>query len=451
EDNIRNVNVSLQQNNFFEITGSSTQNISFSKPGEQLVYFDVKVKNAIGIGHMKVNVSSGGEKAMDEVELDIRNPNPVITNVQQVVLSPGQQWQGNVNSIGIASTNTSVLEVSSIPSINLQKRLRYLIDYPHGCIEQTTSAVFPQLVLAQLTDLSAAQKADIDKNVKAGIAKIQNFQRPDGGFSYWPGSAESDDWGSSYAGHFLVEAQNAGYMVSDGLLQQWKGYQRGRANAWAPSTSNFYGGDLAQAYRLYSLAIAKAPELGAMNRLKEFKYISPEAKWRLAAAYKLAGQDKTAADLVNGLPLTSPVRTNPGITFGSELRDDALVLETLTLLGRRSAAEQVLGIVAGKLSQDEWYSTQTTAYSLLAIAKFCGKNASGAKIMATANINGKANTINAASYLQQLPVAVREGSNMVSITNNGNNVLYVKLVNQGQPLTGDSVSAAGNSKLLSMA
>ena len=47
----------------------------------------------------------------------------------------------------------------------------------------------------------------------------------------------------------------------------------------------YYGGDLVQAYRLYLLALAKAPELGAMNRLKEYKFITPEAKWRLAAAY----------------------------------------------------------------------------------------------------------------------------------------------------------------------
>ena len=114
---------------------------------------------------------------------------------------------------------------------------------------------------------------------------------------------------------FFNRSRNNGYYVSDNMLQQWKNFQRGKANSWAPSTTNFYGGDLAQAYRLYTLALAKSPELGAMNRLKEFKYLSAEAKWRLAAAYKFAGQDNTALDLTSGLPVDFPQRESPGFTY----------------------------------------------------------------------------------------------------------------------------------------
>ncbi|MEJ7611499.1 MAG: MG2 domain-containing protein [Ferruginibacter sp.] len=450
ENIIKNVTVVMQPNSFLEVIGSATQTLSFTKTGEQLAYFDVRVRNATGIGKMKVLVSSGAEKATDEIELDVRNPNPVITSVQEITLSPGQKWNVSVMPVGIASAGKSVMEISSIPSMNLQKRLSYLIDYPHGCVEQITSSVFPQLVLNQLTDLTEFQKGTIDRNVKAGIGKLMNFQRTDGGFAYWPGAAEADDWGSSYAGHFLIEAQKNGYSVSDQMLSQWKNFQRGKANAWVPSTTNFYGGDLAQAYRLYTLALSKSAELGAMNRLREFKYLSPEARWRLAAAYKLAGQDNAAMDLISGLPLTFAQRLNPGFTFGSGLRDEAMVLETLTLLGRKNQAATVLSAVAAKLSQDSWYSTQTTAYSLLAIAKYCGKNPSGAKIIATANYSGKSSDINAASYLKQLPLVLKEGANPVSIVNRGSNVLYVKIITQGQPLTGDTTRAINNTAALSM-
>ncbi len=450
ENNIKNVNVTMQPNSFLEIIGPASQTLTFEKMGEQLAYFDVRVKNAIGIGKIKVSASSNGEKATDEIELDVRNPNPIITNVQQITLAPGQKWDAAVMPIGVAALGTSVMEVSSIPSMNLQKRLSYLIEYPHGCIEQTTSAVFPQLVLNQLTDLSDFQKASIDKNIKAAIAKINNFQRPDGGFGYWPGASESDDWGSTYAGHFLIEAQNNGHIVSENLLSQWKNYQKGKANAWAPSTTNFYGGDLAQAYRLYTLAIAKSAEMGAMNRLREFKYLSVEAKWRLAAAYKLAGQDNIAVDLISGLPTTFTQRLYAGFTYGSDLRDEAMVLETLTLLGRKAQAATVLNNVAARLSEDSWYSTQTTAYSLIAIAKYCGKNASGAKIIAATNLAGKAQDINANSYIKQLPVALKDGSNATSIINRGTNVLYVKIITQGQPLTGDTIKTANSSAALSM-
>ena len=450
ENNIKNVNVSLQSNPFLEVVGGSSQTISFSQTGEQMAYFDVKVKPNIGIGKVKLLASSGGEKADYSVELDIRNPNPPVTSVTQTTLSGGQQWKIAAAPIGVAATSTAVLEISSVPSMNLQKRLNYLIEYPHGCIEQTTSAVFPQLVLNQLTDLDDYRKAQIDRNVKSGIGRLSNFQRPDGGFSYWPGGSESDEWGTSYAGHFLVEAQANGFFVSEYMLQQWKNYQRGKANSWMPSTTNFYGGDLAQSYRLYTLALAKAPELGAMNRLKEFKYLSAEAKWRLAAAYKLAGQDNIALDLSGGLPTSFGVRPNPGITFGSDLRDQAMVLETMVILGKKAKAAELLPSICAQLSQDSWYSTQTTAYALIAIAKYCGKNPSGVKIMGTASIDGKAVDINSASYVRQLPIIFKNGAVNVSLNNKGNNILYVRLVTQGQPLAGDSLKVNNNPAMLQM-
>ncbi|HNH22538.1 MAG TPA: hypothetical protein PLY26_10355, partial [Ferruginibacter sp.] len=80
--------------------------------------------------------------------------------------------------IGVAFTSTAMVEISSIPAMNLQKRLSYLIEYPHGCIEQTTSAVFPQLVLNQLMDLDDYKKAQIEKNIRAGINRLQNFSGP---------------------------------------------------------------------------------------------------------------------------------------------------------------------------------------------------------------------------------------------------------------------------------
>ncbi len=450
ENNIRKVNVSLQANPFLEVVGTNAQQVNFTQNGEQMVYFDVRVKPTTGIGKVKLLASSGGEKADYEVELDIRNPNPPVTQVTEMTLSAGQQWKTVANPVGVAASSTAVLEISSVPAMNLQKRLSYLIEYPHGCVEQTTSSVFPQLVLNQLTDLDDQKKAQVDRNIKSGIARLQNFQRPDGGFGYWPGASQSDEWGTNYAGHFLVEAQNNGYLVSDYMLQSWKNYQRGKANNWQPSTTNFYGGDLTQAYRLYGLALAKAPELGAMNRLKEFKYLSAEAKWRLAAAYKLAGQDNTALDLISGLPTSFEERSSPGITFGSALRDQAMILETLTIMGRKAKAAELLPTIAARLSQDYWYSTQTTAYALIAIAKYCGKNPSGSKIIVNGTVDSKNVDINAGTSVRQLPILFAKGSSNIAITNKGGNTLYVRLIVQGQPLAGDSIKIPANPGTLVM-
>ena len=125
-----------------------------------------------------------------------------------------------------------------------------------------------------------------------------------------------------------------------------------KALAWNVTEAPWYGTDLSQAYRLYLLALAGAPELGAMNRLKEWKFISPEAKWRLAAAYHLAGQNKVAVQMIANLPVSFPARTAPGFTFGSDLRDQAMALESLTVMGRNGKAANLVRTVAAKLSQE---------------------------------------------------------------------------------------------------
>ncbi|HPH86692.1 MAG TPA: MG2 domain-containing protein, partial [Ferruginibacter sp.] len=109
ENNVKNVSVSVQSNGFMDVIGSATQNINFSQTGEQVVYFDVKIRNTAGIGKVKVNASSGSEKADDNIEIDVRNPNPVISNVQQVTLSPGQSWNAIAAPIGLEVQSTAVI------------------------------------------------------------------------------------------------------------------------------------------------------------------------------------------------------------------------------------------------------------------------------------------------------------------------------------------------------
>src|SRR5690606_41568191 len=102
--------------------------------------------------------------------------------------------------VGEEGSGTAHLELSSIPAVELAKTLGYLVRYPHGCLEQITSAVFPQLVVEQLGDPGEQEKAAISRNVKAGIQRIKGYQRSDGGLAYWPGASESDEWSTSYAG-----------------------------------------------------------------------------------------------------------------------------------------------------------------------------------------------------------------------------------------------------------
>ncbi|RFM35056.1 hypothetical protein DXN04_06565 [Chitinophaga silvisoli] len=450
ENNIKSAKVTLATSSLLEVVGENTKTVTFNQPGEQLVYFDVKVKAAVGVAKVKVTATSGAAKAEEQTELEVRNPNPVITTVQDATVAGGQNWSADYKPAGMAGTNTGVLEISTVPPMNLAKRLNYLVQYPHGCVEQTTSAAFPQLVLNQLVDLKSSEAANADHNIKAAINRLKGFQTSDGGLAYWPGNADADEWGTNYAGHFLLEAQARGYELPASMLDQWKKYQRNKAASWTPRSTNFYGGDLIQAYRLYLLALAKVPELGAMNRLKEFTYLSDAAKWRLAAAYKLAGQPEVAASLVRGLPTSVKAYKQLGGTFGSDTRDKAMILETLTILGQNARANELVKELAADMSKDDYYSTQTTAYTLIAIAKYCGTNKSGAKAIFTYKLNGKATSINATSYITQIPVATNAGGN-VSVQNTGANILYARLILQGRPDAGQEPTVPNNPEVLGIA
>ncbi len=436
-----NVDLTLQPDAHFEVVGNRSQVVSFSSPGEQLVWFEVKVKTQTGIGKMTINAVSGNEKVSSTTEIDIRNPNSPITQVTGTEIAGGKGWRVTVPAIGNASNSTAMVEISTLPPVNLAKRLEYLVTYPHGCIEQTTSAVFPQLFLDKLMDLDDRRKAEVNRNILSALDKFRNFQRPDGGFSYWPGEQDSDEWGSSYAGHFLLEAGKKGYHIPADMLKSWLSFTRNKAGNWQPDSRNFYGGDLVQSYRLYLLALAKSADMGAMNRLKGFAYLSTEAKWRLAAAYQLAGQPGTAQEMINGLPKTFNQRPSPGITYGSDLRDMAMVLETLTVMGKRNEAGELLQRVAAGLAGEQWYSTQTTAYALLAVAGYCGANPSGQKVMLDLAINGKPVKVSATSYYSQLPVSFVNGKADLNVENKGENQLYVRVITQGVPIPGDGPPA----------
>jgi hypothetical protein len=203
-----------------------------------------------------------------------------------------------------------------------------------------------------------------------------------------------------------------------------------------------------QSYRLYLLALAGAPELGAMNRLKEWKFLTPEAKWRLAAAYQLTGQNKVALQLISGLPTSFPERQNPGYTYGSDLRDQAMVLETLVLMKRNAEANQLVRTVAAKLSQDNWYSTQTTAYSLIAIAQFAGSNTSNQKIIVAGKSGTQNININSASVVAQNAMQWQNDKANIQLQNKGSNVLFVRVINEGRPISGEGIVVSNNPNIL---
>ncbi|HKP94209.1 MAG TPA: MG2 domain-containing protein [Fibrobacteria bacterium] len=442
EKRVKDVEVEVTATGPVRIAGERRRSLSVAAPTDELVSFRMEASEAVGWGKVAIKARSGNEKAEQTLEVEVRNPNTRVTDVIPALVQPGQSWSRAFKLPGVAGTNKATVELSRLPPIDLGKRLRYLVRYPHGCVEQTTSSAFPQLYLDALMDLPAGYSGEIEANVKAAIQRLRGFQTPDGGFGYWPGDPNPNDWATSYAGHFLLEAEKKGYSVPAGMLDRWKRYQRTFAQGWTAKYD--YWNPLSQSYRLYTLALAGTPEPGAMNRLKESKDLSATARWQLGGAYQLAGQPEVAASLVKGAPETVKPYKQMGGTFGSDLRDKAMMLEVLSLMGRKAEATPLAQEVAADLAKPDWWSTQSTAYGLIAIARYAGKLLDRGVPMAYAlELNGAGKDGEFAAPLLMQEVKVIEGrENRVEIRNRSKGTLYARLIVEGVPPLGRETAAA---------
>ena len=445
EKKVKNARISVNPGSNFELLDASGKNISFATIGDQVVNFRLKVKETCGWGTVKITAEGAGETCKEEINIEVRSPNPKMADVKEKVLEAGNYFKTEYRPLGITGTNSSVVEISSIPALNLEKRLNYLIEYPHGCIEQTTSGVFAQLYLGKLIELNSKQKEKVNTNIKAAINRIKTFQTGTGGFSYWPGLNSTDEWGTTYAGHFLLEAQKSSYVVPAYLLDNWKSYQKNAALQWQGSKNAFmFHEDLNQAYRLYTLALAGIPELGAMNRLKENKNLSLEARWRLAAAYVLAGQPEVAKKLINGQRTFVSKYDELGITYGSGERDEAMILETLTLMNDKNKAFESMRKIAGYLGSESWLSTQSTAYCLLAVSYYAERMEIGKGISAECKIGNEIFTVKSPKTYAKIELSKPERNAGITVKNTGKGMLFVRVLRQGIPSAGEEKSSSSN-------
>ena len=428
ERNIKNVSIHIKTSNGLKVMGSAVQKLSFAQPDEKMAYFNLVVGSATGIAKVQVIATSGKEKSVYDVEIDMTNPNPVTNTFIDVILPPNSTKTISWKTFGVSASNKARLEVSSMPTMNLNGRLQYLIQYPHGCVEQTTSSVFPQLYLNDVVDLDATRKGIIQKNIAAGITRLGSFQLSNGGVAYWQGNTIADDWGTSYAGHFLLEAEKKGYVLPINFKSKWITYQQREAKQWRFEPK--YGNDLAQAYRLYTLALAGNADLSSMNRLRETKGISNESNLRLAAAYVLAGQKSAGLNLFLHSKIEDESSNYKYYYYGSSERNRAMALETMLLLGQKQKAFVMATKLAKQMSNNQWMSTQTTAYCLYAMSKFAVSN--GPKgINIQFSKNGKGETINTQKTIADRSLVAQTGANSITLKNIKNNTVYVRVLNTG--------------------
>ena len=340
------------------------------------------------------------------------------------------------------------MELATIPSIPFSGVFSFVADYGHFCTEQLSARAMYLLYARRF--LHENEQHQAEEALPDILKNILFRQLPNGGFVYWPGNAVADEWITSYTGMFLTLAQEKGYAVHPNVLNKWKRFQRAAAQNWRmpqeASNWQIWQSELQQAFRLYTLALAGAPEYGAMNRMKEQPGLSIQAKWRLAAAYALTGKMKPAGELVYNAETTVIPYSSMNLIYGSSDRDEAMILETLILMKRDRDALQQAKKVSQNLAQENWFSTQSTAFALMAMGRLA-EQLSGT-LDFTWSWNGKQQpAVKSAKAVFEKEIATSPKSGTVSVKNQGKGALSVDLITRTQLLNDTLPAIADNIRL----
>ncbi len=347
--------------------------------------FRIKTKREIGVGKITIQ-SSGVARVREEVEIAVRPASALITETGDGVISAEENIEVKIPSGYLEATQNTSLLISKYPTIKLAKHLKYLVGYPHGCLEQTTSKVFPQLYFEELAKLAAPEYYKT-KNPKyyvmEGIRKIESMQLYDGSFSYWQGSGHSNWWSTVYAAHFLVEAKSAGYNISESILSsvlKYVGTQakmkkvRNRKRIRNNKTIVEKTARKEILYSLFVLALAKKADISTMNYYKaHLDLLTIDSQYLLAAAYGLVGKMNSFYELLPTKTMTKKIRRKSGGDFDSEIRANSIILYTLLSVDPENKKIPFMVKHLSKISESI-YSTQERAFAMLALGKAASLN-----------------------------------------------------------------------------
>ena len=153
------------------------------------------------------------------------------------------------------------LSLANSPIAAAQASLPGLIDFPHGCTEQTMSRFVPLLVAKAARNrwqLPVEEAVNIPTYVAAGIARLGQLQNDDGSWGWF--TEGGDGWMTAWVVEGLAEAQKLGADVDADMLERGVEALRRQLSASAAPPD-------IRAFAAYALSKAGDPMSGMLRRL----------------------------------------------------------------------------------------------------------------------------------------------------------------------------------------
>ncbi len=408
---------------------------------ERFVNAALRTTNDIGKAVVKVRTTAFGEALESVTEIPVRPTAPYATDAVTGILEGGQSFTQEVKDVYLPYGRRSFVTLSPFPVANFSKELKFLVGYPHGCLEQTVSRAFPQIYLrdiAILLDPSILNRGSPTYFVNEAITKLTSMQMPDGSFEYWPGGGKANDWSTVYATHFLLEAKKAGYAVPENMLQSVLNSVRQIAHSKKTQDYYYYGpgnktsikriADKSVIYALYVLSVANSPEKNLLNYYRAEKSLMTwDTQFLLAGGFALSGDRKAFQELLPSQFVTEEAVRTSGYNFDSPIRANALILNVLleTDLNNMNIA-RFMEYLSKQYRSHYWYSTQDDAFTLLAFGK-AARMATATKVEGNVKVNGKEYAYKGGNQ----KIDIQPFGKNVTITLKGTGRVYYSIVVEG--------------------
>ena len=210
-----------------EVTGAAVRSVRVPAGDSVLLSWEGRVSASARNVRVGFNAASGNLKDAVETSIPIRRRGNQQRVTANALVNPG----GSLSLSLPAERIDGILDisVSDTPLTELKDSIQWLMEYPHGCIEQTTSGTYPLVVLADLLPSIGITlpPAEIRKYAEAGIARLMTFRTSSGGLAFWPGESSPHAFGTAFGLSALIEAQKRGYAVPKDALDEMAKYLEG--------------------------------------------------------------------------------------------------------------------------------------------------------------------------------------------------------------------------------
>lgn len=396
--------------------------VELAPRASKTVWVPVKAGAPPGFIVVRIRESSNGEKYDETLRIPLKPDRPFLTEgVFEKVASGPLDLARFLADWSPYELVTRVV-LSPVPAIARVSHLKHLLHYPYGCVEQTSSALLPLVRLMPILPLIDKERSpsDLQNFVHAGVGRIISMQTPSGGFGYWPGAEDPQAWASLYATFVLLEAQSAGYMVPDSVIQAALRYAE--KNARQTPFGYFV---LAKGGRL------QRKDADALNAAAEKKGVGSEDLLWFAGALHLSGQtDAAARHLETALQAAPPKERRLGRDFYSPLREKALRLYISELARPGTARNEamMMELVEALKNHSYYYSTQELAWGVLALGLRVMNSKYAQNYDATMMVGGKKLSPEKNEYglTWTLKSANKQGSPRMELKADGAMYIYVE-------------------------